>query len=158
MTGREDDPSSPGRRGINERVNDRENRDTSGGRLPPISRGGSRDFPGLSADFRVDILDHEKEVIVVAELPGAEKDAIMISLLNPQTLRITARRTAPAAEGPGGYSIHERGDGTLSRLVRLPASVISEGASTSFKNGVLEVRLTKMRGRPGPGGREIPIT
>lgn len=149
MTGREDEPSGRGS------VNGQNTSDTPGGRLPPISRGSSRDFPGLSADFRVDILDHEKEVIVVAELPGAEKDAIVIRLLNPQTLRVTARRAAPAMED---YSIHERGDGTLSRLVRLPASVVGEGAVTGFKNGILEVRLKKMGARPESGGREVPIT
>lgn len=157
MTGREDDLRDPGRPGPDERANDREARDAPAGRLPPVSRGGSRDFPGLTADFRVDILDHEDEVIVVAELPGAEKEAIAITLLNPQTLRITARRSVPTGEGPGGYSIHERGSGILSRLIHLPASVLSDGARTSYKNGILEVRLKKMKTRPGPGGREIPI-
>ncbi len=157
MTGREDDLRDPGRPGPDERANDRELRDAPTGRLPPISRGSSRDFPGLTADFRVDILDHEDEVIVVAELPGAEKDAIAITLLNPQTLRITARRSVPVEEEPGRYSIHERGSGILSRLIRMPASTIGEGAKTSFKNGILEVRLKKMRARAGPGGREIPI-
>ncbi|KUK60735.1 MAG: Heat shock protein Hsp20 [Methanoculleus marisnigri] len=163
MTGREDDPAEPGRRTIDETADNRESRSgktTRGGEsggLPAVSRGGSRDFPGLSADFRVDILDHGDEVIVVAELPGAEGDAINITLLNPQTMRITARRAGPIEEGPGAYYIHERGDGTLSRLIRLPASVTGEGAKTRFKNGVLEVRLKKMRTRSGPGGKEIPI-
>ncbi|WP_054847292.1 Hsp20 family protein [Methanoculleus chikugoensis] len=114
--------------------------------------------PGLSAEFRVDILEHGDEVIVVAELPGAEKDEIRINLLNPQILRITARRAGPVEEEPGGkYYVHERGDGTLSRMIRLPASVVEEGAGTRFKNGVLEIRLKKMRRRSGPGGKKIPI-
>lgn len=157
MTGREDDPAEPGRRTIDETADNRESRGGESGGLPAVSSGGSRDFPGLSADFRVDILDHGDEVIVVAELPGAEGDAINITLLNPQTMRITARRAGPIEEGPGAYYIHERGDGTLSRLIRLPASVTGEGAKTRFKNGVLEVRLKKMRTRSGPGGKEIPI-
>ncbi len=163
MTGREDEPLGPGRRDIDETADNRESRfnktTRSGetGRSPPVSRGSSHDFPGLSTDFRVDILDHEEEVIVVAELPGAEEDAIGIILINPQTLRITARRAGPVQEGPGAYSIHERGNGILSRLIRLPASVTGEGAGTRFKNGVLEVRLKKMRTRSGPGGKEIPI-
>ncbi|MDV2480596.1 Hsp20/alpha crystallin family protein [Methanoculleus sp. Wushi-C6] len=158
MTGREDDPAGFGRRGTDERASDPNTRDIPAGRPPPLARGGSHDFPGLAADFRVDILDHENEVIVVAELPGAEKDAIAITLLNPQTIRITARRGGPAGEESGNYAIHERGNGILSRLIRLPASVVSEGAVTGFKNGVLEVRLAKMRRRSEPGGREIPIT
>ncbi|MCK9276647.1 MAG: Hsp20/alpha crystallin family protein [Methanoculleus sp.] len=163
MTGGEDDPLGTGRRDIDETTDNREarfnrtNRSGEAGGLPAISRGSNRDFRSLSADFRVDILDHGDEVIVVAELPGAEEGTIEIRLLNPQTLRITARRTGPVEEGPGGYYIHERGNGTLSRLIRLPASVTGEGAGTRFKNGVLEVRLKKMRTRSGPGGKEITI-
>lgn len=92
---------------------------------------------------------------MVAELPGAEEDTINIRLLNPHTLRITARRVGPVG---AKYYIQERNDGTLSRLIRLPASVTGEASRTSFKNGVLEVRLKKIAvSGQGPGGREIPI-
>lgn len=160
MTGREGDPFDPARRRPDETTDDLESwfdeiiRNAETGRLPAISRGSSRDFPGLSADFRVDILDHGDEVIVVAELPGAEEETITIRLLNPQTLRITARRSGPVGEG---YYIRERGNGILSRLIRLPASVNEGDTKTSFKNGVLEVRLKKMKRGSGPGGKEIPI-
>lgn len=163
MTRREDDPFGPERRSFEEAKDDMESRfdeivrNLESGRLPPLSRRSSRDFRGLSADFRVDILDHGDEVIVVAELPGAEEDAIQIRLLNPQTLRITARRAEPVEEESGGYYIRERGNGIMSRLIRLPASVTDESARTSFKNGVLEVRLQKMRGAPERGGKRITI-
>jgi HSP20 family protein len=156
MTGREDDPSGPGRRQDGDQRADNPEVGERGG-LPPVSRGGSRDFPGLTADFRIDILDHDDEVIVVAELPGAEKDGIRINLLNPQTLRITARRTGPVDEEPGTYSIHERGEEFLTRVVRLPASVIEDGAGAGFKNGVLEVSLKKMGRRSETNGKMIPI-
>lgn len=144
MTGREDDPSGAGRRQDGEqRAN-----------IPEGAGRSSRDFPGQSTEFRIDILDHSNEVIVVAELPGVEPGDIRINLLNPQTLRITAKRAGPAEED---YYIHERGDGTLSRTVYLPASVVGEGARTGFKNGVLEVRLKKMGRATEPNGRMIPI-
>ena len=161
MTGREDDPPGPGRGEIDETTResrfDGPARSEEASGSPPVSREGSHDFPGLSADFRVDILDHRDEVIVVAELPGAEGDAIRISLLNAQTLRITARRAGPVEEEPGAYFIHERGNGIMSRLIRLPASVTGEGAGTRFKNGVLEVRLKKVKTESGSEGKEIPI-
>jgi HSP20 family protein len=144
MTGREDDPSGAGRRQDGEqRANNREGAVRS-----------SRDFFGLSTEFRVDILEHGDEVIVVAELPGVEPGDTRINLLNPQTLRITARRAGPVEEE---YYIHERGDGTLSRTVYLPASVVGGGARTGFRNGVLEVRLKKMGRASEPSGRMIPI-
>ncbi|WP_332448877.1 Hsp20/alpha crystallin family protein [Methanoculleus sp.] len=156
MTGREDELRDPGRPGSDEKVNDRETPDTQTGRLSPISRGDSRDFPDSSTDFRVDILDHDDEVIVVADLPGVEEDAIRINLLNPQTLRVTARRAGLIEEGRG-YATQERGNGVLSRLIRLPASVTGEGARTRLKNGVLEMHLKKMRAGSGPGGKEVSI-
>lgn len=152
MTGSEDERFGTGRRGIDETA---ENREGRGGRTAQDS--GSRDSLSFSTDFRVDILDHDDEVIVVAELPGAEEDGIRISLLNPHTLRITARRAGPVEERPRTYYIHERGNAILSRLIRLPASVMGEGAATSFKNGVLELRLKKVQIGPGRGGKEIPI-
>lgn len=156
MTGKKDNPG-PARRRPDETENDQGFQPDRANRLPPISRGEGFDFRGLSADFRVDILDRVDEVIVVAELPGAEKDEIRINLLNPQILRITARRAGTVEEEPGKYYVHERGDGTLSRMIRLPASVVEEGAGTGFKNGVLEIRLKKMRRLSGPGGKKIPI-
>ncbi len=154
VTGKKDNPG-PARRRPDETENDQGFQPDRANRLPPISRGEGFDFRGLSADFRVDILDRVDEVIVVAELPGAEEDAINLRLLNPQTLRITARRAGPAGEG---YYIQERGGGTLSRLVRLPASVTGEASRTRFKNGVLEVRLKKITiSGPGSGEKEIPI-
>ena len=164
MTGREDDLSGPGRRQEGDQGtsnqdsgSDRTHGGGKKGGLPPVSRAGSRDFPGLTADFRVDILEHGDKVIVVAELPGADKNEIQINLPTPQTLRITARRPGPVEEKPGTYYIHERGDGTLSRMIRLPASVVEDGAETGFKNGVLELCLKKMGKPGGPGGKKIPI-
>ena len=150
MTGKKEDPD-PARRQPDEAADDQGGID----RLPPAPRRSDRDFRGHSTDFRVDILDHGDQVIVVAELPGADESAINIRLLNPQTLRITAKRAGPVAEG---YYVQERGGSTLSRLIRLPASVTGEAAKTGYRNGVLEVRLTKVPiNHPGPGGKEIPI-
>ncbi|MFA5614609.1 MAG: Hsp20/alpha crystallin family protein [Methanoculleus sp.] len=150
MTGKRED-SDPARRQPDEAADDQEVID----RLPPAPRRSDRDFRGHSTDFRVDILDHGDQVIVVAELPGADESAINIRLLNPQTLRITAKRAGPVAEG---YYVQERGGSTLSRLIRLPASVTGEAAKTGYRNGVLEVRLTKVPiNHPDPGGKEIPI-
>lgn len=154
MTGRDDKPPGTGRRERDETTQDRNPelnniaRSREDDELPVTSRGNSRDFSGHSAGFRADILNHGDQVIVVAELPGIDEETIAIRLLNPQTLRITAKRATPT---------DERGNSTLSRLIRLPASVIAEGAVTGYRNGVLEVRLKKVEGGSGSGGKEIPI-
>ena len=41
--------------------------------------------------------------------------------------------------------MRERIFGSMSRVITLPADVTDEGAAASFKNGVLEVHLSKYK-------------
>jgi HSP20 family protein len=92
---------------------------------------------------RLDIYTHEDEVIVVADLPGAAKENVSLRLINPKLLEITAAQKEEREGGEEGYVMRERYYGTMKRVVSLPAAVKEEGASATFKNGVLEVRLKK---------------
>ena len=40
----------------------------------------------------IDVLEHDSAGVVIADLPGVERECISIRLLDPRTLRITARR------------------------------------------------------------------
>ncbi|MEG3055430.1 MAG: Hsp20/alpha crystallin family protein [Methanoculleus sp.] len=102
------------------------------GRVVPVTR-----------DLRVDVREHEDEVIVVADLPGAEKEDVVARLLDPQHLEIASRRAEETTEEATDFFMRERIYGHMSRTVMLPVEVIEEGATASFKNGVLEVRLKK---------------
>ncbi|NLM30655.1 MAG: Hsp20/alpha crystallin family protein [Methanomicrobiales archaeon] len=105
-------------------------------------------------DFRVDVRDHEDEVIVVADLPGVEKENVAVRLIDPRHLEIMSRRTDETAEETADFFMRERVYGQMGRTVMLPAEVVDEGATASFKNGVLEVRLKKL---PAEVGTTIPI-
>jgi HSP20 family protein len=105
-------------------------------------------------DFRVDVRDHEDEVIVVADLPGVEKENVSVRLIDPRHLEITSRRAGETAEEAVDFFMRERVYGQMSRTVMLPVEVTEEGATASFKNGVLEVRLKKL---PTEVGTTIPI-
>jgi HSP20 family protein len=73
----------------------------------------------------VEVIDKDDEVLVVAELPGAQKEGIDV--------RVTERTvTIKAQDGRKYYG-----------EVYLPAEVVPETAKASYKNGVLEVRLKK---------------
>jgi len=113
--------------------------------LFPIARG---------AEITVDVREHEDEVIVAADLPGAEKQDIHVRLLDPRTLLISTERRREREEEREGYYLRERTYGAMSRTVFLPTDVTEQGVSTSFKNGVLEVRLKKTA---EARGKEIPI-
>lgn len=105
-------------------------------------------------DFRVDVRDHEDEVIVVADLPGVEKENVSVRLIDPQHMEIVSVRRGETEEEERDFFMRERVYGQMSRRVMLPAEVIEEGAAASFKNGVLEVRLKKA---PVETGTTIPI-
>jgi len=105
-------------------------------------------------DFRVDVRDHEDEVIVVADLPGVEKEDVAVRITDPLHLEIASTRTSETGEECQDFFMRERIYGQMSRMVLLPAEVTEENAAASFKNGVLEVRLKKV---PAEIGTTIPI-
>lgn len=110
-----------------------------------LPAGGMSDgvLPALQGRFRVDVREHDEDVIVVADLPGVEKEAVSLQLVNPRLLEITCSRKYDTEEKNEGYYIRERSSGSMSRLVTLPADVTEDEAKASFKNGILEVRLKK---------------
>jgi HSP20 family protein len=120
----------------------------SGRLLPP---GGITDrmMPAIRGEFRVDIRDHDDEIIVVADLPGVEKNDVSVSLVNPGMLEIRSERKEEKEEKEEGYYMRERMSGTMSRIVSLPHDVTDAGGSATFKNGVLEIRLKKSTAERG---------
>ena len=111
--------------------------------LLPAKELRGRVIPALRGDLRVDVREHDDEVVVVADLPGVEKDDVSLQLMDPRTLQISCERRGELEEKAEGYYMRERGFGSLDRLIRLPVDVTESGGSASFKNGVLEVRLKK---------------
>ena len=73
----------------------------------------------------VDVLDYDNEVLVVAELPGVDKDKIKVKVKDDKLII--------KAENKKKYY----------KEVELPAKVKPETAKASYKNGVLEVRIQK---------------
>ena len=105
-------------------------------------------LPAIRGEFRVDVREHDDEMIVVADLPGVEKDDVSLQILNPGTLEISCERKGETEEKSEGYYVRERVYGSMQRLVTLPADVTEKDAKASFKNGVLEVRLNKTKISP----------
>jgi len=103
----------------------------------------ARMLPAIRGEFRVDVKEHEDEVIVAADLPGVEKEDVSLEVLDPRTIRIAFSRRSETEEKEEGYFVRERTYGSMDRVVRLPSDVAEEGSSATFKNGVLEVRLKK---------------
>lgn len=113
--------------------------------LPGTEESGSRLLPALrTGDLRVDVTEDEKEVVVTADMiPGVTKKDITLNLVNPQALEITCERKDEKKEEKEGYYMRERSFGSMTRVVPLPKPVTEDGATSTFKNGVLEVHLKK---------------
>jgi HSP20 family protein len=104
-----------------------------------------RMLPAIRGEFRVDIREHDGDVIIVADLPGVEKESVSIQLINPRALEISCERNDEKEQKEEGFYMKERISGSMSRIVALPADTTNDGAKASFRNGVLEVTLKKIQ-------------
>ncbi|MEB3816563.1 MAG: Hsp20/alpha crystallin family protein [Desulfurococcales archaeon] len=81
----------------------------------------------------IDVIEDDDEVIIVAELPGVEKDKIKV--------RATENKVIIKAENSRKYY----------KEIDLPAKVDPSSAKASYRNGVLEVKLKKLESKKEEG-------
>jgi HSP20 family protein len=92
---------------------------------------------------RVDLLEHENEFVLVADLPGMKQEDINVSVQD-NVLTLEGKRTFEHVEnGQGKYQYSERTSGTFCRRFMLSTAVNAEKITATYKNGVLEVHLPK---------------
>lgn len=95
------------------------------------------------SDVKVDVVDNVKEFIVRADLPGMDKDKIVVTLDNSKILKISGSREAAKAQTGPNVVKQERMEGKFERVIELPAECKSDGIKASYKNGVLEITIPK---------------
>jgi HSP20 family protein len=93
---------------------------------------------------RVDVIDRDEEVMLRAELPGIEKKDLDISVTD-NAVSIKATSSAEKKEEKGDYYRCEISRGSFSRTIALPSNVEAEKAAASFKEGILELTLPKVK-------------
>ncbi len=108
--------------------------------LWPLSESGLLPLSGRSP--KVDVIDHDKDITVKAELPGVDKKDVNISVTD-HTLTIKAETCKEKKEERENYYRREISRGHFSRSVMLPESVEIDKASANFNNGILEIVLPK---------------
>lgn len=111
----------------------------------PTGSFSERIMPVLLGEMRVDIAEHADEVIVVADLPGVDKEDVELRLLNPRTLEIRCSRKKEVEDKKEGYYLKERRSGSMTRVVPLPDDVTDKDATATFRNGVLEAHFRKAK-------------
>lgn len=92
----------------------------------------------------IDMYEKEDAFIIRADIPGVSKDDIDISMTG-DTLTIRGERKLPADIKREEYECSEICYGTFSRSITLPAAVDAEKIEATYENGILEIRLTKVR-------------
>jgi HSP20 family protein len=90
----------------------------------------------------IDIVDLDTEIVVRAEVPGVDKKNLDISI-NGRSLTIKGSSESKSEEEKGDYYRCEISQGSFTRTVRLPEEVDGRAAKSTFKDGLLELRLPK---------------
>lgn len=89
---------------------------------------------------KIEVLQHNGDLTVRAELPGLTKDDVKVKLTD-EALTISGERKEEKEEKRDGFYRSERSYGTFYRQVPLPPGVDIEKATATFNNGVLEVTV-----------------
>lgn len=92
----------------------------------------------------IDLIDRENEIVVKAELPGVEKKDLDISVTqNSVTIKGSTRHEEK--EEKGDYHRCEISRGSYARTMSLPADIDEEHTKATFKDGVLELIMPKLK-------------
>jgi HSP20 family protein len=90
----------------------------------------------------VDIFETGDRIVLRADLPGIDQEAIEIRV-DDNTLMIRGERPFPKDANADGFHRAERPYGAFMRSFNLPLNVDQSGILASHRNGVLEVLLPK---------------
>jgi HSP20 family protein len=106
---------------------------------PLLPEGENPDIVCLySHNLNAEVTDDDDEVIITVDMiPGCENSKISVDLVNPGTLKITCDRDE---EDTGDADMRSF---SLHHVIQLPWSVMTKGAKSTYRNGVLDIHLKK---------------
>ena len=100
-------------------------------------------FQRTAATPCIDVQETEKELRILAELPGMTDKDIDLSLTRDM-LTISGEKKQETEQTSKGWHCKERSYGAFRRAIPLPCEVDQDRCTASFKNGVLTVSLSKI--------------
>lgn len=106
------------------------------------------DWPGMPRvqDMKLDVTENDKEYVVKAQLPGAKKEDIRVSVDgNYVSIAAEVREEKKETKKHDGERmlLHEMHYGSLSRGFTLPHEVDEKTCDAKYENGVLSLTLPK---------------
>ena len=99
----------------------------------------SRITPGYPA---MNVWTNEDGVVVTAELPGIDPDALDIAVVE-NTLTLSGERKPLELEEGEVYHRRERGYGKFTRSFQLPFNVEANNVEATYEKGVLNITLPR---------------
>lgn len=93
-------------------------------------------------DIRIDVSESDKAYTIKADIPGAKKEDIDVSVEGRQ-VSITARSSRKSETKDETSLYSERSEGQVFRSFTLPAEVDDKGAEAKYADGVLSLTLPK---------------
>jgi HSP20 family protein len=104
----------------------------------------------------VDMQDRGDHYLMTAELPGFEKKDVEVRV-DSKILELRAEKSSDSeAKNKEGTSI-QSGHSYFHRYMTLPEAVLSERVSGTMKNGVLELKLPKLKEKLPDKSRRVDL-
>lgn len=103
---------------------------------------------------QMDIYETPDEIVVRAEIAGVDKENLEVEI-SSKALKIYGGRTEPPCVEDATYRLAEIQYGRFERILYLPCPIDADRVTTSYENGFLEIRLTKL---PKDKTYKIPIS
>lgn len=100
----------------------------------------SEDVPLCAWAPHVDIYETEQGIIIAADLPGVNKEDVLVEVKD-NVLTLSGERFADPAVGAEQYYRRERTCGTFHRAFTLRTFIAPDRIKARFKNGVLLVEV-----------------
>lgn len=91
----------------------------------------------------VNIVDHENELVLEAELPGVKKDEVQIEV-HGNLLHLKGEKKTSREVNEDNYRLREVHTGTFSRTFTLPTDVDAEKVKAEYRDGILRITLPKV--------------
>lgn len=110
--------------------------------LTPFVVSGSPANSGENLDLRVDIYEKEDIIVIAAELPGVEKEDILIDVKGKLVTLGGERKNDTEIKEENHYR-RERRYGKFERTFNLPFEVNSDTVKATFDKGILKLEIAK---------------
>jgi HSP20 family protein len=93
---------------------------------------------------QMDIFETPEEIMIWAEISGVEKDDLELEI-NSRAVKISGVRKERPKATNGTYRLAEIQYGRFERVLYLPSPVDTEVVSSNFANGLLSIRVAKLK-------------